>query len=412
MSDRDAPFLSYGRQSIDDQDVAAVAGVLRSEFLTTGPVVPAFEAAVAEAVGAPDAVACSSGTAALHLAALVLDLAPGDRAIVPSLTFVATANAVRYAGAEVVFADCDPETALMGPEHLDQALARAQAGAAGSGTLTAVFPVHMAGQCTAPEEIAGLAERHGLRVVTDACHALGTRYGGADGRATAVGACRHEDMAVFSFHPLKTVTMGEGGVITTPDPAAARRLRRLRSHGLEREPSSFLAHDRGFASDGAANPWYYELQELGFNYRASDIHCALGRSQMEKLSRFVERRRALVVHYDSLLVGLAPTVRPVGRAPNCAPAWHLYGVLIDFAALGLDRATVMTALRGQGIGTQVHYVPVHQQPYYRDRYGALELPGTEAYYARCLTLPLHPSMAESDVERVVDALTQIVTRNG
>jgi UDP-4-amino-4,6-dideoxy-N-acetyl-beta-L-altrosamine transaminase len=411
LSDRDAPFLSYGRQSIDDEDVAAVVEVLRGEFLTTGPAVPTFEAAVAETVGAPHAVACSSGTAALHLAALALDFAPGDRAIVPSLTFVATANAMRYVGAEVVFADCDPETALMGPEHLDQALARARAEAAGPGALTAVFPVHMAGQCAAPDEIADLARRHGLRVVTDACHALGTRYGGADGRATAVGACRHEDMAVFSFHPLKTVTMGEGGVVTTPDPEVARRLRRLRSHGLEREAASFVARDRGFAADGKANPWYYELRELGFNYRASDIHCALGRSQIKKLSRLVARRRALVAHYDSLIAGLAPTIRPIGRAPNCTPAWHLYGVLIDFAAVGLDRATVMTALRGRGIGTQVHYVPVHRQPYYRDRYGALELPGTEAYYARCLSLPLHPNMAESDVERVVDGLVRVVMRN-
>ena len=412
MIDRDAPFLSYGRQAIDAEDLAAVAEVLRSDFLTTGPAVPAFEAAVAEAVGAPHAFACSSGTAALHLAALALDLAPGQRVIVPSLTFVATANVVRYAGAEVVFADCDPETALMGPEHLDQALERARAGAAGSGALTAVFPVHMAGQCTAPDEIAGLAERHGLHVVTDACHALGTRYGGADGRAIAVGACRHEDMAVFSFHPLKTVTMGEGGVITTADSETARRLRRLRSHGLEREPAAFVARDDGFGPDGAVNPWYYELQELGFNYRASDIHCALGRSQIEKLSRFVERRRALAARYDSLIARLAPAVRPLGRTPDCRPAWHLYVVLIEFAALGLDRATVMNALREQGIGTQVHYIPVHRQPYYRDRYGVLELPGTEAHYARCLSLPLHPNMTESDVARVVDALARIVAPNG
>jgi UDP-4-amino-4,6-dideoxy-N-acetyl-beta-L-altrosamine transaminase len=395
-----ADFLPYGRQTIDEADIAAVAEVLRGDWLTTGPAVDAFEAAFAKTVGAGFAVACSSGTAALHLAALALGLGRGDTAIVPAMTFVATANAARYVGAEVAFADVDPATGLMGPAELETALRRVPRGARAK----AVFPVHLNGQCADPAGLKAIADANGLRIAEDACHALGATYD--DG--VPVGAARNADLAIFSFHPVKTVTMGEGGAVTGNDVALERRLRLLRNHGLTRDPDAFvqmrLAHDAG----GAPNPWYYEMPEPGFNYRASDIACALGTSQLAKLSRFVARRRALAARYDGRLSSLAPLVRPIGRAPGCEPAWHLYVVLVDFAAAGRDRAAVMGALHRQGIGTQVHYLPVAWQPYYRARYGEADLPGAAAYYARCLSLPLYPAMTDGDVDRVVDALATAI----
>ncbi|HYE00508.1 MAG TPA: UDP-4-amino-4,6-dideoxy-N-acetyl-beta-L-altrosamine transaminase [Alphaproteobacteria bacterium] len=392
------PFLPYGRQQIEEDDVAAVAAALRSDWLTTGPAVEAFEAALAEAVGAPHAVVCNSGTAALHLSVLALGLGPGDRAVVPSVTFVATANAVRYVGAEVVFADVDPDTGLMGPEQLEAAIR----GAGPGGPLRAVLPVHLAGQCADPAALRAVADRHGLAVVEDASHAVGTRYR-AEGRDRAVGACAHSELTVFSFHPVKTVAMGEGGAVTTRDPALADRLRSLRSHGLERRPDRFTDPALAFTG-GAPNPWYYELPELGLNYRAPDINCALGLSQLRKLRRFADRRAALVGRYRALLAELAPAVRPMPQAPGCDPAWHLFVVLADFGGRLPERAEVVERLRRRGIGSQVHYIPVPWQPYYRGRYGMPALPGAAAYYRRCLSLPLYPGLADSDVDRVVAAL--------
>ncbi len=395
----DEPALPYGRHLVEDDDVAAVVAALKSGWLTTGPAVQAFEAALASRVGAAHAVSCSSGTAALHLTALALGLGPGDRVIVPTLTFLATANAVRYVGAEVVFADVDPETGLMGDAQLRDALARAA-----DGTVKAVFPVHMAGQCGSMERIAAVAADRGLRVVEDACHAIGSTYEDGRGEWIPVGSCRHSNMTVFSFHPVKTVTMGEGGAVTTNDQEMSRRLAQLRNHGMERDASAFEQIDLAFDREGKADPWYYELKELGYNYRASDINCALGMSQLGKLDRFVEGRRALVAHYDARVASLAPIVRPIGRVAGCQTAWHLYTVLIDFKAAGVDRATVMRRLQEKGIGTQVHYLPVHMQPYYRRRYGDRRLPGAETYYGRALSLPLFPAMEGYDVERVVEAL--------
>lgn len=402
MTDRAAePFLPYGRQLVDEDDIAAVTAVLRSDRLTTGPAVQAFEETLAGRVGAAHAVSCSSGTAALHLAALALGLGPDDRVVVPTLTFLATANAVRYVGADVVFADVDPETGLMGDSQLRDALARAT-----DGTVKAVFPVHLAGQCAAMERIAAVAADRGLRVVEDACHAIGSTYEIRHGELIPVGSCRHGDMTVFSFHPVKTVTMGEGGVVTTNDRELYHRLVRLRNHGMVRDASAFEQADLAFDREGEANPWYYELQQLGYNYRSSDLNCALGLSQLRKLDRFVADRRALVARYDALLAPLAPIVRPLGRVAGCRPAWHLYTVLIDFKVAAVERATVMRRLREAGIGTQVHYLPVHMQPYYRRRYGEQRLVGAETYYGRSLSLPLFAGMEERDVERVAGALAR------
>ena len=402
MSRSEKRFLPYGRQLIEEDDIAAVAAVLRSDLLTTGPAVTAFEEAVAARVGARFAVSCSSGTAALHLAAVALGLGPADAVVVPTLTFLATANAARHVGAEVVFADVDSQSGLMTEETLNDAFARAERSGAKVG---GIFPVHLNGQCVDMEMVARHAEARGLKVVEDACHVLGGTYrtGGGD---VPVGSCRYGDMTVFSLHPVKAIAMGEGGVVTTDDEELRDRLARYRNHGMVREPSAFEDARAAVDSGGDSRPWYSEMPDPGYNYRASDIHCALGLSQLEKLDRFVAARGDLVARYDAALAELAPVVRPLRRVPRCRPAWHLYVVLIDFAAAGIERAALMNRLRAAGIGTQVHYLPVHLQPYYRRRYGEQSLPGAEAYYRSCLSLPLFAAMGDADVDRVVNALQE------
>jgi UDP-4-amino-4,6-dideoxy-N-acetyl-beta-L-altrosamine transaminase len=405
----EAPFLPYGRQLIEEDDIAAVAEVLRGDWLTTGPAVEAFERALCDVTEAKHAIACANGTAALHLAALALGLAPGERVVVPSVTFLATANAVRLAGAEVVFADCDPDSGLMEIAHLQEALERA--GRTSGGAVKAVFPVHLAGQCADPQGLRHVAAEHGLQVVEDAAHAIGSRYYGEANSDRPVGDGRQAAMTAFSFHPVKTVAMGEGGAVTTNDDCLADSLRRLRSHGMLREAAELSNHELAFDETGAVNPWYYEMPEVGLNYRVTDIQCALGLSQIGKLDRFVARRRALAARYDEGLADLTPLVRPIAKSPAGRAAWHLYGVLIDFEAAGVGRARLMERLKAVGIGTQVHYIPVHLQPYYRERYGAFSLPGAERYYARTLSLPLFPAMRDEDVDRVVDALAQALRQS-
>jgi UDP-4-amino-4,6-dideoxy-N-acetyl-beta-L-altrosamine transaminase len=380
--------LPYGRQTIEDDDIAAVVEALKADFLTTGPRVEAFEAAFAETVGARHAVACANGTAALHLAMLALDVQPGEVVIVPSITFLATANCARYVGAEAVFADVDADSGLMTPQTLADALTRV-----GDRRLRAVLPVHLRGDVGDLPALAALAAEAGGVLVEDAPHALGTTmtFGNVTER---VGDVRHSAMATFSFHPVKTIATGEGGMVTTNDAALAERLRTLRSHGMVRP--------------AGADPWWYEMPEPGFNYRLPDILCALGISQLKKLPRFAARRRALAQAYEAALAPLAPVVRPAASPAWSDPVLHLMCVLIDFEAAGVTRRQVVERLRDRGVGTQVHYIPVHRQPYYRERYGELELPGAEAWYAQCLSLPLYPGMADEDVGRVVEALGAVL----
>ena len=382
-------FLAYGRQTIEDDDIAAVAAALRADYLTTGPTVPAFETAFAEKVGAAHAVACSNGTAALHLAMMALGVGEGDLCVAPSITFLATANCARYVGAEVVFADVDPLSGVMTPDTLADALERA------GRPVKAVLPVHLRGEMCDLPALAGLAGSAGGVLVEDAPHALGSKrlFGNEESQA---GDCRHSAMATFSFHPVKTIATGEGGMITTNDAATAERLRTLRSHGMVRP--------------AGADPWVYEMPQPGYNYRLPDILCALGLSQLAKLDRFAAQRRRLTAHYAQRLAPLTPLARLATTAEGSDPALHLLTVLIDFEAAGTTRRAVVDALAAEGIGTQVHYIPVHTQPYYRQRYGALDLPGARAWYERCLTLPLYPAMTEADVDRVVDTLGRILGR--
>ena len=376
--------LPYGRQSIDDDDIAAVVAALRSDFLTTGPRVESFETAFAEAVGAQHAVACSNGTAALHLSMLALDVRPGEVCIAPSITFLATANCARYVGAEVVFADVDPLTGLMTPDTLSEAISRV-----GDRRLRAVLPVHLRGDVAQLDGLSALATQAGAVLVEDAPHALGSTATFGNVREQ-IGDVRHSAMATFSFHPVKTIATGEGGMVTTNDPHLAERLRTLRSHGMIRPPGG--------------DPWWYEMPEPGFNYRLPDILCALGQSQLSKLPQFAVRRRALAARYQAALIPLAPVVQAAVSPTWSDPVLHLMVVLIDFAAVGKTRRQVMERLSAEGIGSQVHYIPVHRQPYFVERYGPLSLPGAEDWYEKCLSLPLYPGMDDQDVYRVVGAL--------
>ena len=395
-------FIPYGRQQIDDDDIAAVTKVLRSDFLTTGPAVGHFESVLSDKTGAKYAIACANGTAALHLSTMALGLGPGDAVVVPAVTFLATANAVRFAGAEVVFSDVDPETGLMESDHLEEALERIS-----DLTPRAVIPVDLNGQCVDLVTINKVAEHAGITIIMDSCHSIGARFTNSDGKLEPVGSGKHAAMTCFSFHPVKTVAMGEGGAVTTNDPVLADRLQRLRNHGMTRDSQNFTEKEQAFASDSTPFPWYYEMPELGYNYRASDLHCALGSSQLAKLQCFVTRRRYLVDLYDQLLSPFSPTIKPPSRVSGCEPAWHLCVVRIDFTEIEKERAVIVKELLEKGIGTQVHYLPVNRQPYYKRRYGSLQLPGANIYYDQVLSLPLFPGMTDNDVAYVVNTLIYV-----
>ena len=389
-------FLGYGAQLIEEDDIAAVVAALRSPHLAHGPRVGAFELALARACGAREAVACSSGTAALQLALASLDVGPGDVCIVPAVSFLSTATAARLLGAEVRFADVDPDTGLMTPQSLAAALGQ-------GGLVKAVLPVHLAGRLCDMDTISAMARDADARVVEDACHALG----GIDDLGRPVGACQASDAACFSFHPVKTIAAGEGGAMTLNDPARAERARRLRNHGVTRD-AALMSEPGSFGVDGQPQPWAYEQLELGFNLRLDEMSAALALSQLAKLARFVARRTALATAYDIALAPLRPHVRPVPRPAGARWGLHLYTVLLQAPVLAARRGAIMRAMADEGLGTQVHYIPLYRQPYFRRRYGELRLAGAEAYYRRVLALPLHPSMTDDDVDRVVGALTSAI----
>jgi len=384
-------MIPYGRQDISEEDIAAAVAVLRSDWLTQGPAIASFERRVAAYTGAPHAVAVSNGTAALHVACLALDLGPGDMLWTVPNTFVATANAARYCGAEVGFVDIDPATYCLSVPALAAKLAAAER----AGRLPKVVaPVHFAGQSCDMRAIASLAARYGFRVLEDASHAIGADY--LDGK---VGDCRFSDACVFSFHPVKIVTTGEGGLITTRDPALAARLSELRTHGITRDPARMEGESEG--------PWYYQQIELGLNYRITDMQAALGESQMRRIEAFVARRRALAARYDTALAGL-PLTLPF-QHPDGRSAFHLYPLHLDLARLKTGRRAVFEALRARGIGVNVHYIPVHLQPYYRRLgFGPGDFPAAERYYAGAITIPLFARMTDAEHATVVAAVRETV----
>lgn len=377
-------YIPYGRQDISEADVEAVVRVLRGEYLTQGPAVPAFEEAIQRFCAVKRAVAVNSGTSALHLACLALGVGPGDVVWTSPITFVASANCARYCGADVDFVDIDPVSC-----NLDVAALEAKLEHAGR-MPKAVIPVHLGGLPCDMTEIGRLAQRYGFKVIEDASHALGSTY-----RGERVGSCRYSDITVLSFHPVKLITSAEGGMATTNDAALARRMALLRTHGITREPAE-MTHE----PDGA---WYYQQTELGLNYRMTDVHAALGRSQLERLEAFLKRREELASRYDRLLADTG--LRLPARDAHSTSAWHLYIVGWNSKRSGLTRAQAFKRLRDAGIGVNVHYIPVHLQPYYRSLgFRAGQFPNAEAYYADAITLPLYASMSDAQQDRVVDTL--------
>ncbi len=372
-------MIPYGRQDIDEADIAAVVEVLRGDWLTTGPAIERFEESVKRRTGSAHAIACANGTVSLHLACRALGLGPGDTLWTSPNTFVASANCALYCGASVDFVDIDPRTYNMSVEALEKKLKKAK-------RPKVLVPVHFAGQPCDMRAIAQLAKEYGFAVIEDASHAVGADYLGKP-----VGDCRYSDITSFSFHPVKIVTTAEGGMTLTQRADLAERLRVLRTHGITRERGRMEAKDGG--------GWYYEQIELGYNYRITDLQAALGESQMRRLDAFLERRRELVARYESLLKDL-PVQRP-WQHPDGRSAWHLYVVLVK------ERRKVYDALRAAGIGVNVHYIPVHLQPYYR-RLGFKrgDFPNAEAYYERALTLPLYPRMSDDEQDKVVAALAR------
>jgi perosamine synthetase len=377
-------LLPYGHQRIDDCDVQAVIDALRSEWLTTGPKVREFEQAFARSVGAGEAVAVSSGTAALHAAMHALGVGPGDEVIVPALTFIASANCVVYQGATPVFADIDPETLLINP---------ADAAAKMTARTKAIIAVDYAGQPCDYDALKTLAmSRRGIAVVADACHSLGASY-----KSGSVGTLA--DLNVFSLHPVKAMTTAEGGVVTTESFETAHRMRCFRNHGVTSD--HFEREQQG--------SWLYEMSELGYNYRLNDLQCALGLSQLQRLSDWVARRRSIAARYDEAFCHLVG-VGPLRVRPEIEHAYHLYVIRLERAFLSADRAQLFAALRAEGIGVNVHYLPVHLHPFYRERFGLGPgyCPNAEAAYEQILSLPLFPSMSDGDVEDVIEAVWKVI----
>lgn len=373
-------MIPYGRQTISAQDRRAVEAALRSPRITQGPLVPRFEEELARYCGARYAVAVSSGTAALHLATLALRLGPGDEVLTSPVSFVATSNAALYAGAKPVFADVEYDTVNLSPERARRKISR---------KTRALYLTHFAGLPCRMPEFARLARARKLSVVEDAAHALGARYRDAAGRWHRAASCRHSDAAILSFHPVKHITTGEGGAVTTNDRRLYEAVSTLRSHGIVR--SNALARRHG--------PWHYEMRALGFNYRMTDLQAALGLSQLKRADQMLARRREIADEYRALLAGVPGIELPVEPA-GFESAYHLYAIKIDFMKIKTTRAGLMRALAADGIGTQVHYIPINSQPYYRELGYRPAEPEAARYFARALSLPMFPAMTAGQVRRV------------
>lgn len=379
--------IPYGRQDITQADIDAVVEVLRSEFLTQGPAVPLFEQAVTDFCGAAHGVAANSATSALHIACLALGVGPGDVVWTSAITFVASANCALYCGAAIDFVDIDPRTYNLSTEHLEKKLAAARA----SGRLPKlVIAVHFAGQSCDMHAIHALSEEYGFHVVEDASHAIGGRY-----RGETIGNCRYSAITVFSFHPVKIITTGEGGIAMTNDARLAARMMRLRTHGITREAGQ-MTH----APDG---PWFYQQIDLGYNYRMTDIHATLGLSQMKRLSEYVAKRHGIAERYGELLAKL-PVTRP-WQHPETYSGMHLYVIRLRLGEISGTHRQVFERMRADGIGVNLHYIPVYRHPYFaRLGFAANYCPQADQYYSEALTLPMYPGLTEIDQDRVVESL--------
>ncbi|GAB4268775.1 MAG: UDP-4-amino-4,6-dideoxy-N-acetyl-beta-L-altrosami ne transaminase [Candidatus Rifleibacteriota bacterium] len=398
-------FLPYGCQEITEADIEAVVKILKSDFLTQGPAIESFEKAFCQATGARFAIACSNGTAALHLAAIAAGIAKGDTVLVPPVTFVASANCARFNGADVVFADIDRKNLTMSPEECERQLILAKE--KGS-PIKAVVTVDFAGHPCDMAAFARLKKKYDFIWIQDACHALGATWQDESGRKWKIGEWPVPDMTVYSFHPVKHITSGEGGMITTHSERYAENLRLHRTHGITKDPSRFVFSEMALAKDGSINPWYYEMQSLGFNYRLTDMQAALGESQLKRLDNFITRRRQIVDQYRKKLSHLQNLEFPEVKR-DVGHAYHLAIIELNFDRIGKERARVMNELREKGIGTQVHYIPVPMMPYYAETSCLAELPASMDYYRKALSIPCYPQMTDEDVARVCKAVEEVIS---
>lgn len=380
-------MITYGKQWIEDDDIQAVVDVLKSNYLTQGPKIEEFEKAICDYTGAKYCVAVSNGTAALHLAVASLGIENGEGITTPN-TFVASANCLAYDNLKPILADIESDTFNIDPKEIKNKI---------SPKTRVIIAVDFAGQPAQMEEIYKIAKENNLHVIEDAAHAIGSVY--PDG--SKVGSCKYSDLTTFSFHPVKTITTGEGGAITTNDEKLYQKLLLLRSHGITKD-LSLMSENPG--------PWYYEMQELGFNYRMTDVQAALGISQLKKLNSFVARRREIVAKYNAAFSGQENYFVPIEQEGNFS-AFHLYVLQIDFTKIGKTRKQVMLELSEKNIGTQVHYIPVHLQPYYKERYNykAGDFPVAEEYYKKCLSLPLYPKMTDEEVDYVIKSIKETLS---
>ena len=382
-------MIGYGHQYIDDSDIEAVVNVLKSDYLTQGPSVSAFEKKICEITGAKYCVSVSNATAGLHIAVAALELGENAEGITSPNTFLASSNCMVYNNVKPVFADIDPVSYNIDPMEIEKHI---------SSKTKLLIPVHFAGLPCKMEEISAIAKKNNLHVIEDAAHAIGSQY--ADG--SYVGNCKYSNMTVFSFHPVKTITTGEGGAVTTNDEKLYQKLCMLRSHGVTKD-ENLLTKNPG--------PWYYEMQSLGFNYRMTDMQAALGVSQLNKLDFFKKRRREVIAMYNKAFADMRYLKTPY-EPENVCSCFHLYVTQIDFESLGKSRAQVMKELRDKGIGTQVHYIPVPTQPYYKNTFGYKDgdYPIAEKYYEQELSLPLYPGMSDDDIQSVINAIHKVISR--
>jgi len=373
------PIIPYGRQWIDEEDIRAVVDVLRSDWITTGPKVSEFEHAVMDFVGAEHAVAVNSGTAALHAAMCAIGVGPGDEVILPPMTFVATANCVVFQGATPVFADVDADTLLINPAEVESKITE---------RTKAIIAVDYAGQPCDYNALRDIAGRHGLVLIADACHSIGAQFNGRN-----VGTLA--DLSVFSFHPVKHITTGEGGMVVTDETKFAEKMRRFRNHGIATD----------YKQREEQKTWFYEMVELGYNYRITDFQCALGLSQLKKLPSLLEKRRRIASHYDNAFASVS-AIQPLSIQKHALHAYHLYVIKLNLKAFGLSRKKLFQKMRNKGIGANVHYIPAHLHPYYRKNFGTYSnlCPIAEKVYEQIISIPIYPGMTDKDIQKVINVL--------
>lgn len=392
-------FLHYSKQCIDHTDLKCIEKVLKSDFLTTGPEVKKFENKLSNYVGSKYAVVCSNGSVALYLACLSLNLPKGTKIIIPSITFAAAANVAKMLDFKIIFCDVESSSGLVTKNILEDTIIENKI------TKGLFLPVHLNGQSVDLPEISKVCNKYSISIIEDASHALGTKIMKRK-KISKIGSCDYSKMTTFSFHPVKNITMGEGGAITTNDKTLYEKIILLRNNGIQRDPK-FFSNKGAYDKNNILNPNHYEIQSIGLNFRASDLNCALGTNQLNKIEKFIIKRKKIVERYDEKFSSLADFLKPVKKFNFCNTSYHLYVLLIDFEKIGLTRAHIINQLKNRNIGVQVHYPPLHLQKIYGF---SKKLTGSEEYYKKCLSLPLFPQLTFSDVDYVAMQLKNLIKK--